>query len=93
MQKRKQEKLELSKEKQLMISKTILQTVGKKKKKGTNNDVGHFLDNYGKVSISFFCIYPSSPRPSVSFTVPATHFFMPLNCLLLRDFNIFFFNI
>ncbi|XP_014359201.2 uncharacterized protein C1orf131 homolog [Papilio machaon] len=49
MQKRKQEKLEQNKEKQLMISKTVLKTAGKKKKKGINNDVGHFLDNYGKV--------------------------------------------
>ncbi|KPI95428.1 Uncharacterized protein C1orf131 [Papilio xuthus] len=49
MQKRKQEKVEQNNEKQLMISKTILQTAGKKKKKAVNNDVGHFLDNYGKV--------------------------------------------
>lgn len=50
MEKRKQEKLKEKEDKQAMISKSILQTGGKKKKK-TNNDVGHFLSGYGKVSI------------------------------------------
>ncbi|CAG5035446.1 unnamed protein product [Parnassius apollo] len=49
MQKRKQEKLKQKEEKQLMISKTVLQSCGKKKRRGVNNDVGHFLSNYGKV--------------------------------------------
>ncbi|CAK1548107.1 unnamed protein product [Leptosia nina] len=48
MAKRKEEKVKDQQEKQLMKSKTILQTVSKKKK-GTKNDVGHFLSNYGKV--------------------------------------------
>ncbi|KAL0850512.1 hypothetical protein ABMA28_012301 [Loxostege sticticalis] len=48
MEKRKQEKLKEKEDKQAMISKSILQTGGKKKKK-TNNDVGHFLSGYGKV--------------------------------------------
>ncbi|KAJ2946655.1 hypothetical protein O0L34_g12712 [Tuta absoluta] len=48
MAKRKQEKLKEREEKQQMISKSILHSVGKKKKK-TNNDVGHLLDSYGKV--------------------------------------------
>ncbi|XP_075979235.1 40S small subunit processome assembly factor 1 [Anticarsia gemmatalis] len=48
MQKRKAEKVKEQEEKQLMRSKSILQTGGKKKKK-TNNDVGHLLSSYGKV--------------------------------------------
>ncbi|OWR42676.1 hypothetical protein KGM_208808 [Danaus plexippus plexippus] len=48
MEKRKQEKQKLQNEKQLMMSKTVLHTV-KKKKKGVNNDVGHLLSSYGKV--------------------------------------------
>ncbi|CAK1599427.1 unnamed protein product [Parnassius mnemosyne] len=49
MQKRKEEKLKQKEERQLMISKTVLKSCGKKKRKGINNDVGHFLSNYGKV--------------------------------------------
>lgn len=48
MQKRKQEKKKAEDEKQTMRSKGIMQRGGKKKKSG--NDVGHFLDGYGKVS-------------------------------------------
>ncbi|VVD03349.1 unnamed protein product [Leptidea sinapis] len=48
MAKRKQEKQKDIEERQLMKSKSILQTTGKKKK-GAQNDVGHFLSNYGKV--------------------------------------------
>ncbi|XP_028174972.1 uncharacterized protein C1orf131 [Ostrinia furnacalis] len=48
MQKRKQERQKQKDDKQAMISKSILQTGGKKKKKA-NNDVGHFLSGYGKV--------------------------------------------
>ncbi|XP_026764477.2 uncharacterized protein C1orf131 [Galleria mellonella] len=47
MEKRKQEKQQAKDEKQLMVSKTLLKTSGKKKK--ANNDVGHFLSGYGKV--------------------------------------------
>ncbi|KAJ8734286.1 hypothetical protein PYW07_014837 [Mythimna separata] len=49
MQKRKQEKIKETEEKQQMRSKSVLQTAGKKKKKA-NNDVGHFLSGYGKVN-------------------------------------------
>ncbi|XP_047525763.1 uncharacterized protein C1orf131 homolog [Pieris napi] len=49
MAKRKQEKLKENEEKQQMKSKSILQTVGQKKKKGSKNDVGHLLSSYGKV--------------------------------------------
>ncbi|XP_026484469.1 uncharacterized protein C1orf131 homolog [Vanessa tameamea] len=50
MNKRKQEKQKLNDEKQMMIAKSNLSTgIKKKKKKGVNNDVGHFLSNYGKV--------------------------------------------
>ncbi|CAH2068270.1 unnamed protein product, partial [Iphiclides podalirius] len=47
MQKRKQEKLKQIEEKKRMISKTLPQS--SKNKKKTNNDVGHFLDSYGKM--------------------------------------------
>ncbi|XP_072935268.1 40S small subunit processome assembly factor 1 [Epargyreus clarus] len=50
MAKRKEEKQKKEEEKQSMISKSILQRVSKKKKKGPGNDVGHFLSNYGKVN-------------------------------------------
>ncbi|CAH2100329.1 unnamed protein product [Euphydryas editha] len=49
MQKRKKEKQKLNEEKKMMISKSILNTGIKKKKKGVNNDVGHLLSSYGKV--------------------------------------------
>lgn len=49
MAKRKEEKFKENEKKQLMISKTILHTVGQKKKKGSKNDVGHLLSSYGKV--------------------------------------------
>uniref|UniRef100_A0A1E1WAZ5 Uncharacterized protein n=1 Tax=Pectinophora gossypiella TaxID=13191 RepID=A0A1E1WAZ5_PECGO len=49
MQKRKQEKLKEKEEKQQMIAKSILHSVGKKKKKGPAHDVGHLLSSYGKV--------------------------------------------
>ncbi|XP_026324206.1 uncharacterized protein C1orf131 homolog [Hyposmocoma kahamanoa] len=49
MQKRKLEKLKEKAEKQQMISKSVLQSGAKRKKKGVNNDVGHFLSGYGKV--------------------------------------------
>lgn len=54
MQKRKQEKIKQIEEKKLMISKTLLHSGGKNKKK-SKNDVGHFLDNYGKVRIFLKC--------------------------------------
>ncbi|KAF9408886.1 hypothetical protein HW555_011572 [Spodoptera exigua] len=54
MEKRKQEKIKDTEEKQQMRSKSILQTGGKKKKK-TNNDVGHLLSSYGKVKLIFSC--------------------------------------
>ena len=56
MQKRKQEKIKEIEEKQQMRSKSVLKSGGKKKK-GVNNDVGHFLSSYGKVTIDkfFFC--------------------------------------
>lgn len=50
MQKRKQEKLKEMEEKEQMKSKSILKTAGKKKKT-VNNDVGHLLSSYGKVTI------------------------------------------
>ncbi|XP_045510063.1 uncharacterized protein C1orf131 [Colias croceus] len=49
MSKRKQEKQKEKEEKELMKSKSVMQTTGQKKKKGSKNDVGHFLSNYGKV--------------------------------------------
>lgn len=49
MRKRKADKLKEETEKQNMISKIVMQKTGKKKKKGVNNDVGHFLSGYGKV--------------------------------------------
>lgn len=53
MQKRKEEKLQDSLERQQMISKSIMHKTGQKKKKAANNDVGHFLSNYGKVHTVF----------------------------------------
>ncbi|XP_038208909.1 uncharacterized protein C1orf131 [Zerene cesonia] len=49
MSKRKEEKQKEKEEKELMKSKSIMHTTGQKKKKGSKNDVGHFLSNYGKV--------------------------------------------
>lgn len=56
MQKRKLEKQKEKDEKQQMISKSMLQSGAKRKKKGVNNDVGHFLSGYGKVHVLFLFI-------------------------------------
>lgn len=51
MSKRKEEKKRLLEEKELMNSKTVLHSTGKTKKvkRKPGNDVGHFLQSYGKV--------------------------------------------
>ncbi|XP_034840846.1 uncharacterized protein C1orf131 homolog [Maniola hyperantus] len=49
MQKQKEEKDKREAEKMLMISRGILSTGVKKKKKKANNDVGYLLSSYGKV--------------------------------------------
>ncbi|KOB70701.1 Uncharacterized protein OBRU01_14943 [Operophtera brumata] len=43
MQKRKEEKIQDTADRQQMISKSIMHKTGQKKKKTVNNDVGHFL--------------------------------------------------
>lgn len=75
MQKRKQEKIKEMEEKQQMRSKSVLQTGGKKKK--ANNDVGHFLSNYGKVTKNRqFFFY---------FSIPATKWFPLYKCFLIKN--------
>ncbi|XP_045761319.1 uncharacterized protein C1orf131 [Maniola jurtina] len=49
MQRQKQEKEKKEAEKKLMLSRSILSTGAKKKKKSANNDVGYLLSSYGKV--------------------------------------------
>lgn len=62
MQKRKKEKQKLNEEKKMMISKSILNTGIKKKKKGVNNDVGHLLSSYGKVLKYHYLLSARSDR-------------------------------
>lgn len=40
-----------------MTAKSVLKSGGKKKKKGFNNDVGHFLSGYGKVILTLNMLF------------------------------------